>query len=854
MDLSWYNRRSDNKSNLQSAWETFFDFILRQYETLPFRAVGGETFQKPGPNHSAVKLAAVHIDLNTTAFRPQKKAKTQSQALADLTAAEPHALLSAFWANPKMILLGKAGSGKSTFVRSLCLLLAEHHLQSDAKKSSWASTCPEAWTDLIPVPVKLGDLSAWMEETHRSSLNSNLLFLYLKFKLRQMGLEILFNPLATAIFEGRALLMLDGLNEVPLKGGAQRKVRLMLDDCSDIFPKTPILVTCRVLDYRESGQLTSFKWKIFKLAELRDNQIKAFVSDWYRHLAKKQVIKNPAAMAEELWITLVKEGLLTAARAPAVLTLMVMIFALNGKLSDSRAVLYEQIIDMLLDHWRKAGRDNGQYGRPDLGRLLQAAGLDMQALKRALGRLAFNAHRMVRTSATDDPTADVSRKAVHAMLVELQRNRSLDWADKMLSLFEACPGLLIETPLKTFVFPQRNFAEYLAACYIGILDDFPARGFELAVQGAFWREMILLAVGRMAHVDGELERPIQLIERLCAARPPLADTPDAWRNIWMAGKCLCEMGPESVKQSQQGRALTERVQHYLIQLVEKGRLNVCLRSDAGIVLGRLGDRRKGVGVKNGLADIDWIQIEAQTFLKGSDKDKDPNGLENEMPQSVCGTIQTDFYISRYPVTVAQYDLFVQADGYQTRRFWTADGWRWRTENRIEAPQDYASVFQTANHPRVGISWFEAVAFCRWLSESISKPVTLPDENQWELCARGADGRIYPWGNRCKSHHCNMAASGVGSTSAVGIFPAGQAACGAADVSGNVWEWCRTRWFSTYPSRENPEQNLLEGAKWRVLRGGSFDDNAIFTRCACRNGAPPFSRGRIIGFRLAASNA
>jgi formylglycine-generating enzyme required for sulfatase activity len=834
---------------LQAAWIEFFKFIQRQYEFLPLPGISGTPYA-PQNNKALVPLVDVFIAPETTTFFPVESTKGHSRGPGEQTASTPCSAMSVFSANPRLVLLGKPGSGKSTFVHCLSLSLAQHHLLPDDNKRQLIPMCPEKWAELIPLPIALGDFAAWMEETHRSSETSTLLLYFIKFRLKQMGLEVLFEAFVTALKKGQVLLLFDGLDEVPAKGGAKRKIRLMLDDLPSAFPQTRMLVTCRILGYRESiGQLLNQQWQTFELADLGDDKILTFISDWYQWLAAKEVVDNPAMLAESLWFAIKKNDLLAPARTPFVLTMMVLVFARHKKLPLSMAMLYEQMVDLLLGHWNEASLENGQGGKIDLSRLLQRSELSIDDLKRAFWRLAFNAHRTVSTTASDDATADVTRKTIHYMLVELQKSRNLDWADQMLSVFESRAGLLVKTPLNTFRFPHRSFEEYLAACYLCILGNFADQALELTIQGTFWREVILLAVGRLAHHEGNINRSIALVDKFCGSQMPSENAEDAWCNIWMAGQCLLEMGLGNARNNDYGRVVSGRVQKHLAGLLEQGRLEARARSDAGIVLSRLGDIRKGVGLINSSPDIDWIQVTAGRFLKGSDKKRDANAADNELPQSACSDIHTAFAISRYPVSVVQYDCFVQADGYNEQRLWTAAGWQWRTEKKIDGPQNYAEVFQTLNHPRVGVSWFEATAFCNWLSDLLSIPIALPTENQWERAARGTEGRIYPWGDDFNPLHCNMAATGIGSTSAVGIFPAGNAPCGAADMSGNVSEWCRTKWRNSHLDHARARIDDLTGNELRVLRGGSFADDFSFVRGASRSDARPATRARVIGFRV-----
>jgi len=149
-----------------------------------------------------------------------------------------------------------------------------------------------------------------------------------------------------------------------------------------------------------------------------------------------------------------------------------------------------------------------------------------------------------------------------------------------------------------------------------------------------------------------------------------------------------------------------------------------------------------------------------------------------------------------------------------------------------------------------VSWYEALAFCRWLSAQTGKPIRLPTEAEWERAARHTDGRIYPWGNRGNpAERCNMAGTGIGSTAAVGAFPGGHAECGAADMSGNVWEWCSTQWRENYQDYAAQVDDDPAGDARRVVRGSSFDNYQNHVRCACRIWVNPGLRNNHYGFRV-----
>ncbi len=145
------------------------------------------------------------------------------------------------------------------------------------------------------------------------------------------------------------------------------------------------------------------------------------------------------------------------------------------------------------------------------------------------------------------------------------------------------------------------------------------------------------------------------------------------------------------------------------------------------------------------------------------------------------------------------------------------------------------------HPVRWITWYDAKAYCTWLSKKLSVweytpplisdllhqnwQITLPSEAEWEKAARGTDGRVYPWGPEWASDRANIE-SNIEDTSVVGCFPKGKSPFGIMDMSGNVWEWTRSSYRGyPYPTLQGktPEQDYLKVVEKNkaVLRGGSF---------------------------------
>ncbi|MCP4427937.1 MAG: formylglycine-generating enzyme family protein, partial [Chloroflexi bacterium] len=176
---------------------------------------------------------------------------------------------------------------------------------------------------------------------------------------------------------------------------------------------------------------------------------------------------------------------------------------------------------------------------------------------------------------------------------------------------------------------------------------------------------------------------------------------------------------------------------------------------------------------------------------------------------------------RYPITNAQFQCFVTASDVDEPAWWEDIPDR---EKQFDEPR-----FPYDNHPRETVSWYQAVAFCRWLSSKLGYEVDLPHEYEWEVAARYPDGRFHPWGNEFNTDRANTDKSGIGQTTAVGMYPSGQnPALGLYDLSGNVWEWCVNKYD--------------EGEDWRVLRGGSWYVNQGGARAAYRD--PDFPDARL----------
>ena len=182
-------------------------------------------------------------------------------------------------------------------------------------------------------------------------------------------------------------------------------------------------------------------------------------------------------------------------------------------------------------------------------------------------------------------------------------------------------------------------------------------------------------------------------------------------------------------------------------------------------------------------------------------------------------VELDPYcISRHPITIAQYSTFASASG---RRVW-----------QPVMPEPCAR--DVAQLPASFVSWEDAAAFCRWLSQRTNAAFRIPAEAEWEMSARGTDGRDYPWGDQPPTSWRSNYAREVGTVTDVRSYPAGASPWGCLDMAGNVWEWC-SDWFGPDYYARSPLRNPTgpERGMSRVIRGGAYDSEASALRSSAR---------------------
>jgi formylglycine-generating enzyme required for sulfatase activity len=188
-----------------------------------------------------------------------------------------------------------------------------------------------------------------------------------------------------------------------------------------------------------------------------------------------------------------------------------------------------------------------------------------------------------------------------------------------------------------------------------------------------------------------------------------------------------------------------------------------------------------------------------------------------------------FHIAKYPLTNAQFAPFIEYGGYDNPLYWTDAGWKHKEKEAWTKPRFWRDRrFMGDDRPVVGVSWYEAMAYCNWLNARIelTDQISLPTEQQWQRAAQGNDQRVFSWGNEWDAQRCNHSTEDYRSTQTnrVTYYQSGASPFGVMDMCGNIEEWCLTEY---YTGSDNPEDAVAQSPDqqhiWRCLRGGAWYD-------------------------------
>ncbi len=608
---------------------------------------------------------------------------------------------------------------------------------------------------------------------------------------------------------GQLFFLFDALNEMPREEYKEHAhaLRRFIDHWS---PKgNRFLFTCRVLDY---GEELSGLQRV-EVLPLDDEQIQAF-------------LRNEQTDGWEALRGVLTEGqdeqhrLLELARNPYLLTMMIDVYAEDGWLGQSRAELMERFTRILME-WARGKYSRDEWLEADVQReALATLAFEMQARAGSGAAVPSGLVRGVMPSQVQidprwppvpSPPEQVLSLAAGAHLIEMPVDRSsVRFYHQLLQEYFAARQMLKRDPAglaELWRWPWLEEDMPLWARHGGNYDPLPPP------PPTGWEETTILAAGLAAENDDQLVRTLMQV------------------NPVLAGRCLYQ-GQVKVDE-----AIRRGVIDALLQTIAEPEIALRVRIAAGEVLGYLGDPRLG----------ETVVIPAGEFTMGEDEEQHRLYLPA-------------YRLGKYTVTNVEYRAFVEAGGYRKRRWWTEAGWAEKKHPTYEVepwtePHLWPdSRFNKPNQPVVGVSWYEGVAYCRWLSAEKGEMYRLPTEAEWEKGARGGDGWRYPWGDDFEASRLNAVEGEqvVRATTPVGIYSSGVSPWGAFDCAGNVWEWCTTRWRKPYPYdvlEDEWAEDYLQGDEIRVLRGGSWSYYQDGARCAYRYRYNPSLRDDDLGFRL-----
>ena len=773
---------------------------------------------------------------------------------------------------PHFVLVGDPGGGKSTFLRHLAQVWAGELLRcmggtDRAHALAGLEDLPGWGVAYIPIYLELRQVvDGFPKLPEKKDLAPELpgsaaFRAYLEEAFDAATCQWLFD----ALEDGEAAILLDGLDEVAQADDPRRRAQIQAfaGELSDQFVNARIIVTSRPYAYRQN------EWRLdgfgrAALAPLPRERQALLAERLFQQLEPGRAQRETKAFVRAL--EKIPDDL---SSNPLLLTLLAAIWKRRQSgerdLPSTRGELYRRGLMLLLEEWVRQKRQDFSIKKDlDLNAEDMRLVLQLVAAQAQEKREAANKDPVITAGDIFEALLDINRGNIATSLVV---NHLQSQAGVLQALAEESPGIMLSTYSKRFRFLHQSFQEYLAACeylyrneqerphHLRIPDGrrFPnGLSDQVVSRPDLWRNVLRLAVDELIY-QGRRDDAWELLSEICL--PYLEDGAASAKAPQAASLALDIAETEGFFKKYD--RMRDRQFAVFYQDLQAAAVKALTDMDAfpspedrdiaGRLLGQGDypghDPRPGVGVMDGLPVFDWVRIPDGKFIYQEEKRK----------------IKEAFWISRYPVTYAQFGAFLRAeDGFANPEWWKG----------LAADKDHRSqpgdqAFRYWNHPRESVSWYDAIAFSRWLTAKISKHpqllpaalrdqpqqwrITLPTEWQWERAARGNEGNEYPWGPNYEGGRANIDENYgnaglyyLQKTSAVGMYPHGKSPDGVLDMSGNVWEWCLSEYLQSDRIQE-------EGDARRVLRGGSFGD--LDVRAAFRDGYLPNLRYYYLGFRV-----
>ena len=819
-----------NETEFTQALGRYLAWVERRYGRLDLRGV-----EKREQQVLSLTLDDVYVSL-VAAVAPERKNQRYLLGKAVDEQQEPVDMRRLLGLGPRLVLVGGPGCGKTTYLRLIAASVARAlRLNQPAVVQTHLGLA-----EPLPLPIVVS-LSEYNRYRRRYSQPDNprhgTLIAFISHSLirQQAAIGLPEDFFERLLVQGRScLLLLDGLDEVANER-ERTLVRRAVEELAFNDGVRQIVVTSRSRAYQGEAVLPE-EFRLATVQPMTLEQVSALAERWCHAVyelddapAETKRLQDAIAGLEQHRTA---RGETRLAETPLLVTIIAIVHYNQRRLPDQRAELYEKCVEVLLTEGHHSASD-ATYELADWG----------GTLPEKRGLLAYLAFEMMQ--AGEAAGRSVSEWQLRTWLrPRLLRRYGEEEADEQLNSFTQAMrerGSLLDERGGDYQFTHLTFQEFLCAYHLAetVRDPDKIVAFlqaENRLAEAWWREVVLLTAGYLALKSAE--PAYRFLETLGNLEPANGL---ALAAAELAGTALLELDSQ---ESGPNQSLARRLVGLLTE--REVQADPALRLIAGDVLGRLGDPRPGVCT----LEPDLVQVAAGTFLMG-----DEQLYEIEIAQP--------FGISRYPVTNAQYHFFIEDGGYTEKwqHCWTEAGWRWRKSQNRARPSEWGVEFNLPNQPRIGVTWYEAVAYVRWLAKKTDKPYRLPTEAEWERAARHTDGRTYPWGEDWQDGMANTQETSLNRSTVVGIFPQDTAVCGVQDMSGNISEWCQTRWRDKNkkvylkPYRSDDGRETLAGFNliWRIRKGVSYSDTAKKgVRCGAHYQSDPGNPNWGSGFRVVVS--
>lgn len=746
-----------------------------------------------------------------------------------------------------LAVIGDAGSGKTTVLHVLVSLLAAEHPAALDHELAAALPQPRPLPVLLPLRFFEHACNAAAAADYARCSADLLRFVDTWFAQWCPEAQLPVGFLEAHIRAGRAWFLLDALDEVA-DASNREAIRNVIEGLARSLNGARLIVTARIAAYRATSLNQDFT--VVTVRDLEPEQRTRLAHTIYRGLALPDATARAADLATRLEANAALQAL---ARTPVMIWTTAVIHALRGELPEGRAALYDAYVDILL----KKSFERTRYDTAALDALTDGLGWTVFDRRHYLTYMAFQTHALLEAQTErrgdtvivgEDELVDEILKPYFAANLNLTPRDARRRAQEFVALMVERSGLLYETAGGYRLGDHLTMQEFLAAFYLAenYADEDPegyAAFFRERARRTWWREVVLLAAGYLGQKPGFQGQ--KFLRRLVQAGEK-------------SGWGLAQLRVGRKRPDWYGGLAQEFANQLYARLyAAPADAPAAQRQEAALALGLLHGYPEedaapapGAGVPDPrffgpLGLPAFAKIPAGTFWMGSTEEEAAHWIQlegkdyakDELPRH--RVTLSAYEVAKYPTTNAMFARFIAADGYANPDFWeeaivVGDWKEGQVNTYVEGWQNTPRYWNDSRwnnpaQPVVGVNWYEAVAYCRWLTATLKDgyEYRLPTEAEWERAARGPEGRAYPWGDEWREGACNSKDVGLEATSPVGLFPAGASFEGIEDLAGNVWEWCAD-WYGPYQSKEPGEK------KYRVLRGGSwYHDGPPICRCGCR---------------------